>query len=71
MIQATLPPQGMSRAKDILPLLPFTKSTLWRKVKNGTFPQPIRLGTHCTAWKNQDVLDWIDAQTSNTHLQAS
>ncbi|UTO04917.1 AlpA family phage regulatory protein [Moraxella sp. FZLJ2107] len=60
--QPTLSPQGMSRLKDILPLLPFGKSTLWRMVKDGTFPQPIRFGTHCTAWKNSEVLAWIEQQ---------
>ncbi len=60
--QPTLSPQGMSRLKDILPLLPFKKSTLWRMVKDGTFPQPIKFGTHCTAWKNSEVLAWIEQQ---------
>lgn len=63
--QTTLSPQGMSRLKDILPLLPFGKSTLWKMVKNGTFPQPIKFGTHCTAWKNADILAWIDEQGGN------
>ncbi|EGE09637.1 helix-turn-helix transcriptional regulator [Moraxella catarrhalis] len=54
-----LPTQGMSRAKDILPLLPFGKSTLWQKVKSGKFPQPVRLGKNCTAWRNQDIHDWL------------
>lgn len=40
MTEPTLPTQGMSRAKDILPLLPFAKSTLWRKVKSGSSPSP-------------------------------
>lgn len=61
----TLHPQGMSRAKDILPLLPFGKRTLWRKVKSGEFPQPVRFSTNCTAWKNADVLAWIDEQGGN------
>lgn len=63
-------PQGLSRYKDIAPLLPFNRSTLWRMIKNGTFPKPTRLSHKCTVWRNQDVLDWIDAQTSNTHSQA-
>lgn len=64
----TLPPQGMSRAKDILPLLPFGKTTLWRKVKNGQFPKPTQLSTHCTVWKNSDVLAWIAQQGGANEL---
>ena len=61
-----LPPQGLSRFKDIAPLLPFNRSTIWRKVKEGTFPKPIRLSHKCTVWRNQDVLDWINAQAGET-----
>ena len=30
--------------------LPFSAPTLWRKVKNGTWPRPIRLSTRVSAW---------------------
>ena len=50
MTEPTLPTQGMSRAKDILPLLPFAKSTLWRKVKVASSPaRPIWYKLHCLA----------------------
>lgn len=58
----TLPPQGMSRAKQLLPFLPFGKTTLWELVKKGKFPQPIKLGENITAWRNADVLEWLDQQ---------
>ncbi len=31
--------------------LPFSAPTLWRKVKAGTFPKPIKLSDRVTAWK--------------------
>ena len=42
--------------------LPFSAPTLWRKVKAGTFPKPIKLSERVTAWKVGDVRAWIDAQ---------
>lgn len=57
-----LPPQGMSRASQILPLLPFGKSSLWKFIKSGQFPKPVRITGGITAWRNADVLAWLDEQ---------
>ena len=46
--------------------LPFSAPTLWRKVKNRTFPAPVRLSERVTAWKVGDVRSWIAAQTNAT-----
>ncbi|TAM39969.1 MAG: AlpA family phage regulatory protein [Burkholderiaceae bacterium] len=43
--------------------LPFSAPTLWRKVKNQTFPAPVKLSERITAWKVADVRAWIKAQT--------
>lgn len=60
-----LPPQGMSRASQILPLLPFGSSTLWAWSKDGRFPSPIRLSPTMTAWRNADVIQWLSNQTTS------
>ena len=43
--------------------LPFSAPTLWRKVKNQTFPAPVKLSERITAWKVGEVRAWINAQT--------
>jgi len=43
--------------------LPFSAPTLWRKVKAGTFPKPVKLSERVTAWKVGDVRAWIAAQS--------
>lgn len=58
----TLPKDGLSRFKDFAHLIPVSRTTLWRMVRAGKFPKPTRLSSHCTVWKNQDILDWLDAQ---------
>ena len=44
--------------------LPFSAPTLWRKVKNQTFPAPVKLSERITAWKVSEVRAWINAQTT-------
>ena len=51
------------RQADLIPaLVPFSPATLWRKVKSGDFPQPIKLSKAITAWRRADYEAWRDAQ---------
>ena len=43
--------------------LPFSAPTLWRKVKAGTFPQPIKLSERVTGWNVGAVRAWMTTQT--------
>lgn len=45
-------------------LLPFSAPTLWRMVKKGTFPQPIRLSARLTCWRVGQIRAWLASQTS-------
>ncbi|MBP8140577.1 MAG: AlpA family phage regulatory protein [Acidovorax sp.] len=44
--------------------LPFSPATFWRKVKDGAFPKPVKLGERITAWKVGDVRAWMAAQAA-------
>lgn len=55
-----LPSQGLSRAKDILPFLPFGRTTLHEWSKNGRFPASIKLSPTMVAWRNAEVLEWLE-----------
>jgi len=39
-------------------LVPFSASTLWRKVKAGEFPPPVKISSHITAWRISDIKAW-------------
>lgn len=57
----TLPVQGMSRAKDILPLLPFSRTTLHQWSHDGRFPACIKLSPTMAVWRNSDVIEWLES----------
>lgn len=44
------------KKRNIAPVIPVSRSTWWAGVKSGRFPQPVRLGRRCTAWRESDVL---------------
>lgn len=59
-----LNPIGMMRAKQVLELVPFGRASLWKFAKSGQFPAPIRVTGGITAWRNADVIEWLEAQTA-------
>lgn len=44
--------------------LPFSAATLWRLVKSGGFPAPVRLSRRVTAWSCASVRAWLASQTA-------
>ena len=57
----TLPETGYVRQSQLIPVIfPFSPATLWRKVKAGTFPKPVKLGPRITAWRVEDIRSLIE-----------
>lgn len=47
------------RQADLIPaLVPFSPATLWRHVKCGKFPAPVKLSSSITAWRRADYEAW-------------
>jgi len=57
-----LPDTGFLRQSQVLAFVPISKSTLWRRVQLKEFPAPVKLSAHVTAWRVEDVRQWILAQ---------
>lgn len=39
--------------------LPVSHATLWRMVRSGAFPAPVKLTPKVTAWRLEDVRQWM------------
>ena len=53
-----VPQTGFLRVKQILAPngpIPVSKSTWWAGVKDGRFPQPMKLGKRVTVWRAEDI----------------
>ena len=50
------------RVRDVLAIVPFSRTTLWRRVRSGSFPAPVRLGERIVAWRERDVRQWVDSR---------
>lgn len=41
--------------------IPVSKSTWWAGIKDGRFPQPIKLGARITVWRVEDIRNLIES----------
>lgn len=60
-LRGALSETGYVRQSQLVPaIFPFSSATLWRKVKAGTFPQPVKLGPRITAWRVEEIRAFIE-----------
>ena len=64
-----LPPGGgrVVRLPEVLEITGLSRTTIWRREREGSFPAPFRLGgegTRAVGWREQDIYDWIDSLSS-------
>lgn len=50
------------RLPVVLEMTGLSRTTIWRQVKAGTFPGPIKLGARAVGWLRSEVEDWIQSQ---------
>jgi len=50
------------RKPDVLARVPVSDTTLWRRVRDGSFPAPVRISTNAVAWRSTDIDEWIANQ---------
>lgn len=53
---------ALLRIQTVADATGLSGATIYRKLKAGDFPSPIRMGARCTRWKAADVRAWIQAQ---------
>lgn len=61
-----LPDDGYIRQSQLIPSpIPVSPATLWRMVKDGSFPAPYKLSERITAWRVEDVRNWMKARQAS------
>jgi prophage regulatory protein len=46
------------RPREVVEITGLARTTIWRGVKAGTFPRPVRLTSGTIGWCLTDVADW-------------
>lgn len=48
------------RLGDIIRMTGLSKATLYRRIRAGSFPRPVRLGPRARGWREEEVRDWLE-----------
>lgn len=50
--------------KEVLILIGISNATLWRWIKAGRFPAPLKIGNKKVAWRSSILATWIAQRTT-------
>jgi len=54
------------RLKEVLEIIPISKSSWWDGVRTGKYPAPVKLGPRLTCWRLQAVLELAETGVQQT-----
>ena len=52
------------KLNEVVQRTTLSSSTVYRLVKAGHFPKPIKLATHASGWLESEIDDWIESKQS-------
>ena len=55
---------GCARLKTVLARTGLSRSTMYRKIAEGTFPSQVKISVHGAGWRESAVNRWIDDPVS-------
>lgn len=50
--------ESFLRLPAVLKRTSLSRSTLYRKMDQGTFPRQVKIGERCAAWRQSDIDAW-------------
>lgn len=50
------------RLPDVKRMVGLKRSSIYKKMSEGTFPTPVSLGGRAVAWKFSSIKAWVDAR---------
>ncbi len=57
----------MLRAPGVMALTGLSRTTLWRRVRAGTFPAPVELGANSIGWPASEISVWLKARARRNY----
>jgi prophage regulatory protein len=57
---ASARPDRILRLTAVLDRTGLSRSTLYRKIEEGTFPSQVRIAARCVGWRESAVMAWLD-----------
>lgn len=52
-------PDRILRLRTVLTRTGLSRSTLYRKMQDGTFPPNVKISTRCAGWRESALAEWL------------
>ena len=65
MVPMTDPLPAILRMPAVIRMVGLSRTSLWRRIRSGDFPPPIRLGgegSRAVGWRRADVERWLESR---------
>ncbi len=61
-IQPRAPPSRMLRMPEVMARTGLSRTTLWRRMRAGTFPAATSLGENSIGWPESVITEWLSSR---------
>lgn len=61
----------IKRLSEVINITGLSKTTIYRMINAGEFPQSINLTARSVGWRSNDVQDWLASRTENAPVHRS
>lgn len=58
------------RLSEVRRRVPYSRATIYRLMNEGRFPRSISLGEHAVAWRESDLVKWMQSRIDNSNSPA-
>ncbi len=55
------------RPREVIARTGLSRTTIWRRVRAGSFPPPLVLGENSIGWTAQSIEDWLESRPRRTY----
>ena len=57
----------MLRPQEVMTRTGLSRTTIWRRVRAGTFPAPTELGANSIGWPAVVIANWLESRPRRTY----
>ena len=63
--------QTLLRRREVEAICAMSRSEIYRRMAEGTFPRPVRISEHMVRWRMNDIVEWLVDVTGVTSVRRS
>jgi prophage regulatory protein len=61
----------MLRAPEVMAMTGLSRTSIWRRVRAGTFPAPTEIGANSIGWPASVITQWLENRPRRTYRTAA